>query len=179
MTSSENQNHSKTDDRLRQERLVFYTEDVEAIDRVLEEFLALSNARSVLLIDRDGHLVTSKGDTERFNTDAVAALVAGSFAATKEMARMLGEGEFRVLSHQGSRDQHIHIGLVGERTLFTILFDERTTLGMVRYYANETATRLEEVFQRTRERQRSDEEVKLGEAFSDAVKGHLGEVLGG
>ena len=83
------------------------------------------------------------------------------------------------MTHQGAKDQHIQILLVGERTLFTILFDERTTLGMVRFYANETSTRLEEIFARTKERQHSsEEEVKLGEAFSDAVKDHLGDVFG-
>jgi predicted regulator of Ras-like GTPase activity (Roadblock/LC7/MglB family) len=173
------QNTNKSDERLRQDRLVFYTEDVEAIDRVLEEFLALSNAKSAMLIDRDGHLVTCKGEAPQLNLDAIAALVAGSFAATKEMARLLGEGEFRVLSHQGSKDQHIQISLVGERTLFTIIFDQRTTLGMVRFYANETSNKLAEIFTTARERQNpSEEEVKLGEAFTDAVKDQLGEVFG-
>jgi predicted regulator of Ras-like GTPase activity (Roadblock/LC7/MglB family) len=172
--------HVKTDEKLRQDRLVFYTEDVEAIDRVLEEFLALSNAKCAMLIDKDGHLVTRKGENVQFNTDSIAALVAGSFAATKEMARLLGEGEFRVLYHQGSRNQHIQISLIGERTLFTILFDDRTTLGMVRFYANETSQKLDETFSRARERTNpSEEEVKLGEAYTDAVKDHLGDVFGG
>lgn len=179
MTKSTNMPQVKSDEKLRQDRLVFYTEDVENIDRVLEEFLALSNAKCAMLIDRDGHLVTRKGENAQFNADSIAALVAGSFAATKEMARLLGEGEFRVLYHQGSRNQHIQISLVGERTLFTILFDDRTTLGMVRFYATETSTKLDEVFTRARERTNpSEEEVKLGEAFTDAVKDHLGDILG-
>lgn len=170
----------KSDERLRQERLVFYSEDVEAFDRVLEEFLALSNAKCAFLIDRDGHLVAKKGESSNVNGDSISALVAGSFAATKEMARMLGESEFRVMFHQGSRDQHIQISLVGDRTLFTILFDERTTLGMVRFYANEAGERLAEVFQKAKDRRNPPEqEVSLGDAFSDSAKSTLGEILGG
>ncbi len=171
---------SKTDARIREERLVFYRQDVEDIDRVLEEFLALSNAKCVLLIDRDGHLVTRKGELPDVNADSIAALVAGSFAATREMARMLGEKEFRSLHHQGSKDHHIQVNLVGNRTLFTVLFDERTTLGMVRFYSNESSARLQEVLEFARHRQRSaEEEVKLGDGFADAARDTLGEILGG
>lgn len=170
----------KTDERLRQDRLVFYSEDVEAFDRALEEFLALSNAKCAFLIDRDGHLVAKKGEINNINGDSISALVAGSFAATKEMARMLGESEFRVMFHQGSRDQHIQILLVGPRTLFAILFDDRTTLGMVRFYANEASGRLEEIFEKAAERKNPPEqEVALGDAFSDTAKNMLGEILGG
>lgn len=179
MANGTHKSQVKTDERLRQERLVFYSEDVEVIDRILEEFLALSNAKCAMLIDRDGHLVTRKGENISLNADSIAALVAGSFAATKEMARLLGEGEFRVLYHQGSKNQHIQISLVGDRTLFTILFDDRTTLGMVRFYANETSTKLDEVFVRLQDRSNpSEEEVRLTEAFSDAAKEQLGDVFG-
>ncbi|MBI3820792.1 MAG: roadblock/LC7 domain-containing protein [Planctomycetes bacterium] len=180
MGLSTGENQQKTDERLRQDRLVFYAEDVEAFDRVLEEFLALSSAKCVLLIDRDGHLVAKKGEAANINCDSISALVAGSFAATKEMARILGESEFRIMYHQGSRDQHIQISLVGDRTLFTILFDERTTLGMIRFYANETGARLAEIFQKAKDRRNPPEqEVSLGDAFSDSAKSMLGEILGG
>ena len=54
--------------------------------------------------------------------------------------------------HQGERD-NIQLGLVGDRTLLTILFDDRTTVGMVRLYANETAKKLAEIFEATKGRQ--------------------------
>lgn len=169
-----------SDQRLRQDRLVFYREDVEEIDRTLDEFLALSSARCTLLVDRDGHLITRKGEAMPINADSVSALVAGSFAATREMARLLGEPEFSVLFHQGSKDNNIQISLVGERTLLTILFDNRTTLGMVRLYATEAARRLAEIFEKAKDRQTPpEEEVRLAEAFSDHAREMLGDVLGG
>jgi predicted regulator of Ras-like GTPase activity (Roadblock/LC7/MglB family) len=159
--------------------MVFYAEDIEAIDRVLEEFLALSNAKCTFLIDRDGHLVAKKGEANDIPGDSIAALVAGSFAATKEMARLLGESEFRVLYHQGSKEQHIQVSLVGDRTLFTILFDERTTLGMVRFYANECSQKFKDIFDKARDRKNPPEqEVMLGDSFSESARNTLGEIFG-
>ena len=75
----------------------------------------------------------------------IAALVAGSFAATREMAKLLGEDEFSVLFHQGKKDS-IQLSLIGERTLLATIFDERTTIGMVRLYAKEATSKLMVIF---------------------------------
>jgi predicted regulator of Ras-like GTPase activity (Roadblock/LC7/MglB family) len=132
---------------LKDRRLIFYEKDVEEIDKVLEEFLRLAEARCALLIDKEGHLVTRKGATASLDMDTISALVAGSFAATKEMARLLGEEEFSVLFHQGKKD-NIQLTLIGERTLLAVIFDDRTTVGMVRLYATEASAKLLKTFER-------------------------------
>lgn len=131
----------QTDHKLRNDRLVFYARDVARIDGELDGFLELSGARCALIIDREGHLVTRRGDVVQSSLESISALVAGSFAATREMARLLGEDEFTTLFHQGHRDS-IQIALVGERALLAIVFDDRTNLGLVRYYAVESVRRL-------------------------------------
>ena len=128
-------------EKMRQARLVFYEEDVSEINKILENFLDRSQAKCALLIDKEGHLVTKKGFTKSFNTDSIAALVAGSFASTREVAKLLGETEFTVLFHQG-KNENIYIGLVAERALVVVIFDDRTTLGMVRLYADELTQKL-------------------------------------
>ena len=133
-----------SDERLRTDRLVFYANDVERLDAELDTFLELSKARCALLVDKEGHLVTRRGEAMQTSMESISALIAGSFAATKEMARLLGETEFSILFHQGARDS-IQLQLVGNRTLLAILFDGRTNLGMVRFYAQETAARLTDV----------------------------------
>ena len=158
-------------DRLRHDRLSFYKEDVEKIDKVLSEFLRLSGAKCALLIDKEGHLVTKRGEVRTIDMDTISALVAGSFAATKEMARLLGEEEFTALFHQGERD-NIQLSLVGDRTLLTILFDDRTTVGMVRLYASETARKLAEIYKIAINRE-PDENVKLDSDYGDSAKKKL------
>ena len=140
------------DQELRANRLVFYTQDVERLDGELDAFLELSNAKCALLVDKEGHLVTRRGEPiTSGSVDAITALIAGSFAATREMARLLGEQEFTVLFHQGQRDS-IQLQLIGNRTLLAVLFDERTNLGLVRFYGQETARNLEQILVEIAER---------------------------
>lgn len=136
-----------TDKSLRETRLVFYREDVDSINAILDAFLKQSAAKCALLIDKDGHMVTGRGATKQIDVDTISALVAGSFAATRAMAKLLGEEEFSALFHQGKRD-NIQLSLVGDRALLTAIFDEQTTVGMVRLYANEAAKRLAAVFRK-------------------------------
>ena len=151
------------DSKLRKSRLVFYEKDIERLQTELDAFLELSKSRCVLLIDRDGHLVTRRGESFNTSEDTISALVAGSFAATCEIAHLLGETEFSVMFHQGQRDS-IQLQLVGNRTLMAVLFDDRTNLGLVRFYAQETATRLNGIFEQILSEDRSSE---LEDGFSE------------
>jgi predicted regulator of Ras-like GTPase activity (Roadblock/LC7/MglB family) len=167
---------------LRDTRLVFYSEDIRSINRLLREFLRLSGAKCVLLIDKEGHMVTKQGVTRSLDIDTISALVAGSFAATQEMARLLGEDEFSVMFHQGKTD-NIQLSLVGNRTLLTVIFDEATTIGMVRLYANETSKKLGEHFETAMGRDPDaphpggiDEEISS--EFGSESKSNLNDVFG-
>jgi predicted regulator of Ras-like GTPase activity (Roadblock/LC7/MglB family) len=126
---------------LGQEYLVIYEQEIKEIERVLNQLIKNSQAKCALLVDKDGHLITRQGFTHSLDTTALAALLAGSFASTKEIARLVGEPEFSVLFHQGKKD-HIHVCLVGERSILAIIFDDRTTIGLVRLYAKETSEEL-------------------------------------
>src|SRR4030065_171121 len=123
------------------QKYVIYEEELEHINTTLMKLLKGAEAKCVLLVDKDGYLVTRQGFTHSLDTTALAALLAGSFASTKEIARLVGEPEFSVLFHQGKKD-HIHISLVGERTILVVIFDDRTTIGMVRLYAKEMGAEL-------------------------------------
>ena len=161
------------DETLRSNRLVFYADDVERLDAELDTFLELSKARCALLVDKEGHLVTRRGEMVKTSMESIAALIAGSFAATKEMARLMGETEFSVLFHQGARDS-IQLQLVGERTLLAILFDGRTNLGMVRFYAQEAAERLTTVLEHLSD---EDRDSSLAEEFGADAEDALDELF--
>ena len=116
-------------------------------------------------------MVTKAGSTDDFDMQAVSALVAGSYAATREMARLLGEDEFSVLFHQGRRD-NIQLTLVGNRTILATVFDERTTIGMVRLYAKEAAESLQRIFSGIAKRD-DDGSDALGDEYSESAKNQL------
>ena len=161
------------DESLRSSRLVFYENDIERMNGEIDTFLELSKARCVLLVDREGHLVTRRGEPVSTSLESISALIAGSFAATQEMARLLGESEFSILFHQGTRDS-IQLQLVGERTLMAVLFDGRTNLGLVRFYAQETAQRIQTIFEDIASEERV---ANLSEDFSSSAEDALDELF--
>jgi predicted regulator of Ras-like GTPase activity (Roadblock/LC7/MglB family) len=161
---------------MRDKRLIFYADDIERIDKYLGEFLKLSQAKCAMLIDKEGHMVTRTGEFHDLDLDTISALVAGSFAATKEMARILGEVEFADLFHQGQK-QSIQLLLIGNRTLLTVIFDKSTTVGMVRLYANEVAKKLKKLFEKASSRKPRESEA-ISKDFSASAKSRLDDLFG-
>ncbi len=165
------------DQDLRHNRLVFYARDVQRLDGELDAFLESSNARSAILIDKEGHLVTRRGEPlQSGSVDSIAALVAGSFAATREMARLLGEQEFTSLFHQGQRDS-IQLQLIGERTLLAIVFDERTNLGLVRFYVQEAVRNIEQILTEIANTKPAESTEQLSEHFGADAAAALDKIF--
>jgi predicted regulator of Ras-like GTPase activity (Roadblock/LC7/MglB family) len=162
------------DQKLKDRRLVYYKEDFDQIEKLLDEYVKLSNARCVFLIDKEGHLVTQRGISQTFNAATLSALVAGAFAATKEMARLLGETEFSVMFHQGRKD-NIHLSLVGDRAINATVFDEKTTVGMVNLYSKEVTLKLEKIFEIAAKRVTTESAFETG--YSDSVKDRLDDMF--
>ncbi len=169
-----------SDTELRSTRLVFYKEDIQQIDGTLREFLSRSKSKAALLVDKDGHLITQEGSTEKTDTDTISALVAGCFAATREMARILGEEEFSALFHQGRKD-NLQLSLVGQRTILGVVFDDSTTIGMVRLYAAEATRKLTSMFRKFSTRSPTaprGEDEEIGAEFQEAAASTLEDVFG-
>lgn len=156
------------DDRMKKARMVFYEDDIASINEVLEGFISASQATCCLLIDKEGHLVTQRGHVKSIDTTSIAALVAGSFASTKQVASMLGETEFSVLFHQG-QNENIHVSLVGERALLVIIFDDRTTIGMVRVYAEDVSGKLSTIFNEAEEKHAGDD-PQMSKEYNDSAQ---------
>lgn len=113
-------------------------QDVATLDGVLAEFLAKSEAELTVVIDRGGNVISQYGDMTVMDVTIIAALAAGSFAATKELARRIGEVEFNALYHQGNGN-HIFMNSVDDETIMITVFGRRTTVGLVRFYSSGTA----------------------------------------
>ncbi len=168
------------DQDLRSQALVFYEDDIQAIEAIMDAFLKKSAAKCALLVDQDGHMITARGTTDNVDLDTISALVAGSFAATKALAKQFGEDDFTALFHQG-RGGNIQLSLVGDRALLTALFEDNTTIGMVRLYATESAKRLGDIFARTvNKKDRAGAGLQTdGTDFQTGSEGKLDDVFGG
>ncbi len=162
---------------LRRKRLDFYEEDIGQIEQIMSDFLDASGSKAVFMVDKEGHLVTKKGFTKTLDGDSLAALVAGAFASTREVAKLLGEQEFSVLFHQ-RKNEHIHVSLVMDRALIVTVFDERTTMGMVRLYAEELTTKIGDVLTKMLERSEKEGPRGLsqdGQNFEDKAEEKLSD----
>jgi predicted regulator of Ras-like GTPase activity (Roadblock/LC7/MglB family) len=104
---------------------------LERIDACLNRLVSSSFAQSVILIDRSGQLISHSGNVPDVDLLSLSALTAANFGATAEIARILGEEEFTLLFHKG-RSENIYFSALGEHAIMIALFDDRTSLGLIR-----------------------------------------------
>jgi predicted regulator of Ras-like GTPase activity (Roadblock/LC7/MglB family) len=116
-------------------------DDVAALDGLLGDFLSKAEARLTIVIDRGGNVISQFGDVSTTDVTVMAALAAGAFAATRELARRIGEAEFSALYHQG-KGNHMFMNSIDEDTIMIAVFGSRTTVGLVRFYATQTAQKV-------------------------------------
>jgi predicted regulator of Ras-like GTPase activity (Roadblock/LC7/MglB family) len=131
--------------------MVIHEEDAARIHQILTRFLGESGAAEALLIDRGGQLLAMDGVSRALDTVSISALAAGAYSSTSAMAQLLGETEFTVLFHEGIK-QSIHVSTVDEDAILMAIFDERTTVGMVRLFAKEASQRVGVVLAESRAR---------------------------
>jgi predicted regulator of Ras-like GTPase activity (Roadblock/LC7/MglB family) len=125
--------------------LVMYDEEFKQIDAELNRLLAQANAKVVFVVDKNGQLIAATGETENLDTTSLASLTAGNIAATGGMAKLLGEKEFSILFHEGQRD-NIHISIISQRVILVVIFDQRSSLGLVRLRVKKSAEVLSGIF---------------------------------
>ncbi len=148
--------------------VVIYEEDARDLAQRLDAFLRASRSSLVILIDRSGQVIAERGYSRKRDAEELAALAAAAFAATEQVAKLIGEESFSVLFHQGEA-RNIHLSVVGDTALMLTAFDDRTTLGLVRLYAGEAAQSLLPVVQRIQGRNVGPGLPEIGERqlFSD------------
>ena len=120
-------------------------DDARRIQVILGGFLADAGARAALIVDRTGQMVATAGDLPAFDPTAFASLAAADFSANDQLARVLGEAEFGSLFHHGQRDS-MYLADVARRVILVVLFDDRTTLGLVKLRARSAVGQLDQVF---------------------------------
>src|SRR5436190_24382447 len=103
-----------------------------------------SAARLVVLVDKDGQQIAVHGEVAELDTTSHASLVAGNVAATGGIAKQIGERKFPTHSHEGERES-IHISVIG-RVLLVVVFDDRSSLGLVKLRSKQISQELAAAF---------------------------------
>src|SRR5499427_9625274 len=126
--------------------IVMYEEEFNQIKQIISKLRVDANAKVVFLVDKNGQQIAAHGDIENLDTTSLASLTAGNVAATDGLAKLIGEKEFSILFHEGEKD-NIHISIVAQRVILVVIFDERSSLGLVRLRVRRATTELDKIFE--------------------------------
>ena len=124
---------------------VMFDEESRRIQAVIDKLLREANAKIIFLVDKNGQLIAACGATEHIDTTGLASLTAGNIAATGGLAKLIGEKEFSILFHEGEKD-NIHISVVAQRVILVVIFDQRSSLGLVRLRVKRASDELTAIF---------------------------------
>ena len=102
----------------------------------LEQFLAESSCRLVLLTTSSGQVVAQHGFTRALDVMSAAALGAAIMASTEELGRLTASGASRSLSHPGQvRGLFLSaFDLPQGRWIGLVVYDRDSSLGLVQLF---------------------------------------------
>ncbi len=152
-------------------QIILAADQFDRITKILAELAAKTKASTILLADISGQLITQRGNTEDINTAILSALAASDFAATAEMAKLVGEdAKFKLLFHEGEK-RNVYLSNVGENFFLVVVFDVSVTLGLVRIYTKKAIQNLLEVLDT------GDVEDDTSKLIDDDFSSMLGDML--
>jgi len=150
-----------------------FEEESDAIKEELSRLHAQVSARFTALLDLNGQIIHLLGESQGLDTTSLATLIAGSMAATGGLAKLLGENEFSILFHEGERD-NLHVALVAQRWILVVLFDRRSSIGLVRLKAKKSVDVLvplvQKTFGRSSEERRARQSSPLSEITEEDIE---------
>src|SRR5579859_1558885 len=140
--------------------LTISTKEMQNIEELLTRLLNDTSADVVLLLDKSGQVVTTRGNIDTRNLVELGALLAGAFSSSKEIAKLLKETEFKNIYQQGAR-ANIYTSLIGDAWLLSIIFDKLTHIGLVKVLAKRATDMLTEVLGRVRSTSQAERQAVL------------------
>jgi predicted regulator of Ras-like GTPase activity (Roadblock/LC7/MglB family) len=148
--------------------MVMYEEEFKQISSLCERLTREANAKAVLLVDKNGQFITSHGEVANLDTTSLASLTAGSVAATGGLAKIIGEKEFPNVFHEGERD-NLHLSIVAQRAILVVMFDQRSSLGLVRLRVKKTGEELARIFTAMIAKAESEAQEPFGEITDEDI----------
>jgi predicted regulator of Ras-like GTPase activity (Roadblock/LC7/MglB family) len=121
---------------------------------------------AVLVIDKNGQTWAEAGEVEQLDVTSLSSLTAGNVAATHGIASLLSENEFAGQFHEGERT-NVHISIVGGRAILLVLFDERSSLGLVRLRVRKASSKLADVMEQVVHKSKDNSQNKVLAEITD------------
>ena len=128
-------------------QVVMFEEEQQQIQAICDRLQRDSNSIAILVINKDGQEIARAGNTEHLDVTSLSSLFAVNVAATVGIANILAEKEFSGQFHEGEKT-NIHLSLVAQRAILVVLFDTRSSLGLVRLRVKKASEELTKIFDR-------------------------------
>lgn len=117
---------------------------VAALKEPLREFARQSRARVVLIVTGSGQVLAQHGFTAGLEVVSIASLAAAAHASSRALGDVVGAGPWTHLHHQGRR-QELFLApfrTPAEEFILVAIFDEDSSLGLVRLFCDRLAGRV-------------------------------------
>ena len=111
--------------------LILTKNEIRKLEKIISERLLDSGAEHVIVVDLSGNLLMQCGSLEMDDIFSLAALSAANFAATAEIAKLIGEEDFTLLFHKGDK-RNVHFSRLAKDYLIITLFNDNVSLGLIR-----------------------------------------------
>jgi len=148
--------------------LIVGEEESESIASCLHRLMGETGASYIMLLDRAGQVLAWQGEGHRAEMTHLGALLAGTYASSREMARLLKEDNFRVLVQEGMKEK-VFTETVEDRWLLVVVFDHQAHLGLVKVLAKRATQSLTGILHVVIERNQTHRLKMAGEMRRAAV----------
>ncbi len=150
-------------------QLIMYEDELRQIVQICEQLQRDANSSSVVCIDKNGQEIASAGETDQLDVTSLCSLAAGNVAATGGIASLLAEKEFAGQFHEGE-NTNVHISIVGSRVILLVLFDGRSSLGLVRLRVRKASKELAGVLEQLLTKNEQQKSPVLGEITDEDIE---------
>ncbi len=123
--------------------MILFPEDIDLLNNTLDPLVKKANLLLAVLINKDGRLLTHRGQQVASDIVALSALIAGNSSSTLAIAHLVGEKEFCTMYHQG-KNKHIYISNVDDNTFLAIIFNDNTNIDRVKVFARQFDKQIKE-----------------------------------
>lgn len=125
---------------------VITVEQSRVLSKAISDLIVQAEASEAYLADEDGNVIAQTSSHDSASVQSIAALSAGSFSATRQLAGLLGESMFQSVFHQG-HNTNLYMQSIASQFLILVVFARNTTVGLVKLYVKKMIEDLEPLLQ--------------------------------
>jgi predicted regulator of Ras-like GTPase activity (Roadblock/LC7/MglB family) len=130
--------------------IVFGTEQMKQINACLDELEKNTGVSDTILTDVTGQSIVCRGAINVRDAAALAALIAGSHAASAEFGNVLGKPTPAVNLFHEAKTYSIYSTNVADALILSVAFGKNVKFGMVRLFVERTCQRLTDIINELR-----------------------------